>query len=151
MKRLALAVVLLLATLAAPSPAQARSAITVAYRADQVFATAVRFLRVDEDAAIVDKDAEAGYVIFTVERDGKTTRGALELIVADQDGRPQVTIAITLTDRPDYLEAVMLEHLRRKLRAELGEEAPAPPPRPRPAPVKPGAPPAAPADPKSAG
>lgn len=150
MKRLALAVVVLLATLTAPPPAQARTALTVAYRADAVFAAAVRFLRVDEDAAIVDKDADAGYVIFTIERDGKTTRGALELIAADRDGQPRVTIAITLTDRPDYLEAVMLEHLRRKLKAELGEEAPAPPPKPRAAPEKPAAP-AAPADPKSDG
>lgn len=124
--------------LAVPPAAEARTAKTFAYPADKVFAASVRFLRVDEDAAIVDKDADAGYVIFETVANGKTYRGALEVIAADKDGRPQVTIVITLTDRPDYLEATMLERLRRKLRAELGDEPPAPPPPPRPAPVKPG-------------
>jgi hypothetical protein len=137
-KRVALA--LLLALIAAPPVAEARSQLTFGYRADQVFAASVRFLRVDEDATIVDKDADAGYVIFSYRSEGKTFRGALEVVATEKDGRAQVTVAITLTDRPDYLEATMLERLRRKLRAELGDEPPAPPPRPRPAPAKPAEP-----------
>lgn len=128
---------LVLALTAAPPVALARSQLTFAYPVVKVFAASVRFLRVDENATIVEKDAESGYVIFEVEDAGKTYRGALELVATEKDGRPLVTVVITLTDRPDYLEAVMLERLRRKLRAELGDEPPAPPPKPRPAPVKP--------------
>lgn len=129
---------LVLALTAAPPIAEARSQLTFAYPVDKVFAASVRFLRVDEDATIVEKDAESGYVIFEVtDPAGKTYRGALELVSGDKDGRAVVTVVITLTDRPDYLEATMLERLRRKLRAELGDEPPAPPPKPRPGPVKP--------------
>jgi len=131
---------------AAPPRAEARTQLTFAYPADKIFAASVRFLRVDEDAAIVEKDADSGYVIFTVVSDGKAYRGALELVLTEKHGRPVVTVAITLTDRPDYLEATMLERLRRKLRAELGDEPSAPPPKPRPKPVKPAEPDAAPTE-----
>jgi hypothetical protein len=119
-------------TLAAGS-AGARSDKTVAYPAAKVFPTAVRFLRVDERVTILEKDADAGYVLFELEQDGKTFPGALELVVTESSGRPAVRLVLRIEDRPSYVESAMLERLERKLRAELGSEPP-PPPRPAPKP-----------------
>lgn len=128
----ALALALLLATAA---PAWARSQTVVTYPGDRVFAAAVRFVRVDLDAKLVDKDAEAGYVVFEYVDDGKAFRSSLEVIATDKG----VTIVCDIADRPDYLEQMLLDRLRRRLREDLGDE-------PRATPAKP----AKPADPKPA-
>jgi hypothetical protein len=109
---------------AAPAPAVAKSEKTVAYQVGKVFPAAVRFLRVDERVKIVEKDADAGYVIFELSEEGKTFPGALELIEAEDAGRPAVKLVLRIEDRPSYVEQAMLERLERKLRSELGSEPP---------------------------
>lgn len=104
--------------------ADARSEKTFAYPRDLAWPTAVRFLRVDEHLKIVEKDADAGYVLFELSDEGKIWRGSLEAIGAVVDGRPTVRFVITIEDRPSYLEGGMLTRLERKLRAELGTPAP---------------------------
>jgi hypothetical protein len=127
-----LAVLVVVAVLAGlTGPAAARADKTLAYRREQAWPTAVRFLVVDERARITDKDADAGYVIFELRDEGKTFRGALELAAVDQDGRPAVRFVLQVADRPSWVEIAMLTRLERKLRAELG--APTPPPAPTPA------------------
>lgn len=121
------------------SPADARADKTLAYRRDQAWPAAVRFLVVDEHARITEKDAEAGYVMFELREDKKTFRGALELAAVERDGRAAVTFVLQIEDRPSWVEASMLARLERKLRAELGAPAPAPSPRPA-DPPKPDAP-----------
>ncbi len=131
--------VLLAATLlvgGAP-PADARSEKSVTWELARVFPTAVRFLRVDEGVTIVEKDAEAGYVLFELSDEGKTFPGALELVSYERNGRPAVRIIIRIEDRPEYMEVGMLDRLERKLRDELGppprvEAKPAPKPAPKP-------------------
>jgi hypothetical protein len=120
-------------------PADARADKTLAYRRDQAWPAAVRFLVVDERARITDKDAEAGYVIFELREDKKTFRGSLELATVDKDGRTAVRFVLQIEDRPSWAETSMLARLERKLRAELG--APTPPPTPPPAPARPAEPP----------
>jgi hypothetical protein len=123
----ALSVVLL----AVPAVAAARSEKTVDYGAAKVWPTAVRFLRVDAGVKITEKDADAGYVMFELVDEGKTYAGSLELVVADDDGGPRCRVVIHINDRPSYMEAVMLDKLELKLRADHGT----PPPR-RPPPAK---------------
>ena len=117
--------------------ADARSEKTVGWTADKVFPTAVRFLRVDEGVTIVEKDAEAGYVMFELSDDGKTYPGALELVTLE-DGK--LRLVLRIEDRPDYMEIGMLDRLERKLTEELGpppkkpkKEAPKDPPKDAPA------------------
>lgn len=127
---------LVLALSLAPLAASARSERTVGYQADKVWPTAVRFLRVDEGAKITEKDADAGYVMFELVDEGKTYTGALELVIADDESGPRVTIVIRIEDRPSYLETAMLARLEKKIRSDLGS-APArrpPPVKPKPAP-----------------
>ncbi len=106
--------------------ADARSEKTLAYQRDEVWPTAVRFLVVDERVKVIEKDADAGYVMFELKDDGKLFRGSLEVMTVERDKRKSVRFVLQIEDRPDWLEIAMLTRLERKLRAELG--APAPPP-----------------------
>src|SRR5690242_709058 len=134
-----------LAVLAAASPAFARSERTLAYPRDQAWPAAVRFIRVDENLKIIDKDADAGYVLFELREDKQTFRGSIEVIDTKDEGRAAVRVVITLDDRPAWREIEMLDAFAKKLRDELGEPAPPPPPPPPkkedPAPPKKDAPP----------
>lgn len=110
----------------AASPAAARSEKTLGYQRDQVWPAAVRFLVVDEHLKVIEKDADAGYVLFEMKDDGKVFRGSLEVMTVVKDRRTLVRFVLQIEDRPDWLEIAMLTRLERKLRAELGTPAPAP-------------------------
>jgi hypothetical protein len=130
--RILLVLVVLCGALA-PLPAEARSEKTLAYQRADAWPAAVRFIRVDEKLKVVEKDADAGYVLFELKEDGKTFRGSLEVIDATKD---VVRFVIAIEDRPAWLEVEMLTRLERKLRAELGAPAPAPSPKKDPDPPK---------------
>jgi hypothetical protein len=112
--------------------ASARSEKALAYPREQAWPAAVRFLAVDERLKLVDKDADAGYVLFELRDEGKLFRGSLEVVAIVVEGRPLVRFVLTIEDRPSWLEVAMLRRLERKLRVELGSPAPAPAPRPPP-------------------
>lgn len=106
-------------------PALAQTERVFGYAAAKVYPAAVRFLRVDERLRLVEKDADAGYVLFELKEERKVFPGALELIPVDDEGGARVRVVLRIEDRPSYLEAAMLERFERKLRSELGS----PPPR----------------------
>lgn len=130
----ALALGLALAVPAA-GPAWARTDRVVVYAPAKVFPAAVRFLRLEAGATIVEKDAEAGYVMFELTEGGKTYPGSLELVATDSAGRPAAKLVMQIEGQPSYVEAVLLDKLERKLRAELGDPPPAPPTRDKQAPA----------------
>ena len=110
--------------------AWARSERQLAYEADRVWSTAVRFIRVDANCAILEKDAKEGYIIFEY-MDGKSAhRGALELVSVRRDNRTQVRFVMTIADQPSYIETMLLDRLERKLREEVGSPTPSPSPEP---------------------
>ncbi len=120
--------------------AWARSEKTLGYARDQAWPTAVRFLVVDERVKVTEKDADAGYVVFELRDEGKTFRGALEVMTVVRDGRSEVKFVLQIEDRPSWLEIAMLRRLEAKLHVELGSPAPAPSPapaKPAPAPAPP--------------
>jgi hypothetical protein len=128
MRRVVLAPLLasLLAMGIATGSAHARSEKTLAYPREPAWSAAVRFLRVNAGLKVIEKDAEAGYVIFEFKEEKKTFRGALEVIDVVKDGRKHVRFVMTIEDRPTWVEIELLTKLERKLRAELGPPAPAP-------------------------
>jgi DNA-binding transcriptional ArsR family regulator len=141
MRHLILAVSLLCA---AASAAGARTERKTGYTYEQAWPTAVRHLRVDEGFKIVDKDQDTGYVVFELKDDGKVFAGALEVVEHEEHGRKVVKLVMTITDRPDYMEAQVLDRMLMKLRQEHGDPPrPTPPSKKKPAPEKP-----APAKPK---
>lgn len=111
------------------SAADARSEKTLAYQREQAWPAAVRFLRIEAKLKIIEKDADAGFVIFEYREDNKTFRGSLEVIDIVKDGRKLVRFVIQIEDRPSWVEIEMLTKLERKLRSELGNPAPAPTPK----------------------
>ncbi len=131
MRRLVIALVLALAT-----PAFARSEKTLAYPRADAWPAAVRFIRVDLALKVLEKDADAGYVLFELNEDKRTFRGSLEVIDVVKDGRHLVRFVMQIEDRPTYVEIEMLDKLERKLRTELGSPAPAPTPKPKDEPKK---------------
>jgi hypothetical protein len=110
----------------AAGAASARSEKTLAYPRDQVWPTALRFLVVDEHLKVIEKDADAGYVLFELKDEGKVYRGSLEIMSVVRERRTSVRFVLQIEDRPDWIEVAMLTRLERKLRSELG--TPAPPP-----------------------
>ena len=126
MSRLLLAAVA--ATLALPTLAHAKAERTVKYEFAKVWPTAVRHLRVEEGHAIVDKDSETGYVMFTVKDEGKEFKGALELIRGkDTEGKPTVKLVLRIEDRPTYMESGILTRMVQKLEKERRDDPPPPP------------------------
>jgi len=106
--------------------AHARSEKVLAYPRDQAWPAAVRFIRVDERLKIIEKDADAGYVLFELREEGKIFRGSLEVVDTVKDVRHVVQFGLQIEDRPEWVEIELLNRLERKLRAELGAPAPAP-------------------------
>ena len=110
----------------APLVAEARSEKTLAYQRADAWPAAVRFIRVDAHLKVIEKDADAGYLLFEFKEEKKTFRGSLEVIDVVKDGRHLVRFVIQIEDRPAWLEIEMLNKLEQKLRAELGAPAPQP-------------------------
>ena len=126
-------------TLLGGAAVQARTSNVVPYPVADVWPTAIRFLRVDRDYTIKEKDETAGYVIFDVVENKKTYRATLELVAAtDREGRSGTQLVATLGDLPRHFEVALLDKLAAKLRDERGPPTPEPPKRPAPAPTPPG-------------
>jgi hypothetical protein len=122
------ALTLLLALLALPAPGWARSLETVPYPITSVWPAAVRFLRVDRDFPIREKDESAGYVLFDFTDGPRPCKASLELIrVTDPEGRDATRLVVTIPDLPKRYEKMLLDRLAAKLRDDQGP--PAPPPR----------------------
>lgn len=109
-----------------PAVATARSTATLSYASSDVWAAAVRFLRVDRSLPIREKDEAAGYVLFDYNDAGKAYKGALELVpFTDEEGRVTTQVSLTIAGLPRRYEGALLEGLAAKIREERG-----PPPTP---------------------
>jgi len=115
-----------------------------------VWPTAVRYLRVDRGYAIVDKDPEAGFILFEFPIESPSCgscedrkgSGSIELFATtDASGRPSSHIEVTTEGGVVYLPHAILDGLQAKLRDERGPPPP-PPTKPKTPPGKPGQPPA---------
>lgn len=135
-KALLLTSLLAVAAIAAASPALARLEATSGYTKSQTYNCVLRFLRVDLGYKIVEKDAEAAYVLFHYPQPGQKTpgNGALEVIETPTG----VKLVVQLPKLPAYHETVLRDGLLRKLRDEYGPPpSKVPPPAKNPPPAKP--------------
>ena len=118
-----------------PPPAEARSVGTVPYPIADVWPSAVRFLRIDRNCVIREKDEAAGYILFDYPEGQKLHKGSLELIrTGDADGRDITRVAASLPDLPHYIEQLLIDKLSTRLREDHGSPAPPPPRKPAPEP-----------------
>ena len=119
---------------------------TLSYPLEQVWPTTLRYLKVDRGYTLVDRDAEAGFILFDipVRRPGATeeqvAHGSIEMFATtDMAGRAAVKVAVKTDSGPSHLPHAIAEGLATKLRTERG--APVAPPAPSPAPPTPPTPP----------
>ncbi len=147
-RRASFLAVLIGAAVVAPSPdARARASTSalpagtrisqkrvLPYPVDQVWGTAIRYLRVDRDYAIVDRDPETGYIVFEIPLGSERTgRGALEAFTTtDPSGRVSTQVQVSTEAGPTHLPHTLLDGIAKKLRTERGQAPPPPsaPPRP---------------------
>lgn len=107
----------------------------LAYPMEFVWPTAMRFLRVDRGYTIVDRDPEAGFILFDfpIGPEDRVGRGSVEIFATkDASGRTAASVQITTDGGPVHLPHALLDGLAEKLRRERGQ--PAAPPRPEPPP-----------------
>lgn len=105
----------------------------LAYPMEFVWPTAMRFLRVDRGYTIVDRDPEAGFILFDfpIGPDDRVGRGSVEVFATkDASGRLAASVQITTDGGPIHLPHALLDGLADKLRRERGQ--PAAPPRAEP-------------------
>jgi hypothetical protein len=113
----------------AATPAHARSSIVVPYPSADVWPAAIRFLRVDRNYRVREKDQPSGYVLFDLPENKRTYRAALEMVkTTDDEGRASTQITCTITELPRRYESTLLDQLA----AKVGEERGPPPPAPKP-------------------
>ncbi|MBL4683854.1 MAG: hypothetical protein JKY37_04635, partial [Nannocystaceae bacterium] len=83
---------------------------TLSYPLAQVWPTTLRYLRVDRGYTLVDRDAEAGYVLFDFplgrpgDAEGGVARGSIEMFsTEDMSGRPSVHVQVSTDAGPSHL------------------------------------------------
>jgi hypothetical protein len=112
--------------LALPAVSAARTDRELTYRENEIWHSAIRFLRVDSGFKILEKDKDAGYVLFQY-KDGATAYTAsLEMVATTHDNKLFVRTRIQIENLPRYVEAVLIDRFIRKLKDEYGDP---PPPR----------------------
>ncbi|MEB2311550.1 MAG: hypothetical protein OZ921_03710 [Sorangiineae bacterium] len=105
------------------------------YSRAQTFNAALRYVRVDLGYEVVEKDADAGYLLFKYAQPGRktATEGAFEIVQV----KDTVKVYVQLPKMPEYHEVVLRDGLLRKLRDEYGAPPAKRPATPKPAPAPP--------------
>jgi len=125
--------VLILAGLLFGLDAEARTSGTVSYSTADVWPSALRFLRIDRNCVIREKDEAAGYILFDYPDGRKLYKGSLELVrTSDSESRDITRVVISLPDLPRHFEQLLIDKLSAKLREDLGSPVLPPPRKPEP-------------------
>ncbi len=110
--------------------ASARISFVSQYSLAQTYSAALRMLRVDMGLKVIERDAEAAYVLFeykSTESAARVTSGSIQMV-----NQPSgVLVVVQLPQMPQYHEDVMGNALKRKLLHDYGDplpRAPAPSP-----------------------
>jgi hypothetical protein len=120
MRRGATAALLSLATtLSVASPAHARAEARSRYTKEQTYHGALRYLRVDLDCEVTERDENAAYLIFRYQLPGRKTftNGTIEIVETPK----AVRVFVQLPKLPQYHEQVLKDGLMKKLGDDYGE------------------------------
>lgn len=122
---LALCVGLSFAGLIALPDATARASFESPYSLEQTYSTALRYVRIDRNYKVTEKDPNAAYVLFDYrDPQGAESQGAIEMVPSAQT----IKVVVQLPKMPRYHEQMLADGLAKKLRDELGTPAPRPAP-----------------------
>jgi hypothetical protein len=108
--------------------AWARVEASTEYSKAQTFSAALRFLRVDRGYEVLEKDADAAYLLFRypLPGQGQSATGSVEVV----ETTAGVKVYVRLPRLPAYQEAVLRDGLLHKLRDDYGAPPPKPPAKP---------------------
>ena len=97
------------------------------YAFDQVWKTTIRALRIDLKVEITEKDMDSGYVLFEMTHEKKIYQGSAEIIERPPEYQSyDVTLIIDIPKRATYIESMIAEKIKTRLREDYGL-APSPP------------------------
>lgn len=96
----------------------ARTEETTGYTKTQAYNGALRFLRVEQDLEVTEKDADLGYMLFEYPTgmDDDTTTGSVEVIERDNE----VLVVVQISELPAHHESRLASALLKKLEADYG-------------------------------
>jgi len=124
MKRAVFAIVVGV-VLALPAIGSARTDRELTYRESAIWQAAIRFLRVDSGFKILEKDKDAGYLLFEYKDGGSSYTASFEMISAVRGNKLFVRARLQIESQPRYVEAVLIDRFIRKLKDEYGDPPPA--------------------------
>jgi hypothetical protein len=111
-----------------PAPVAASMALIenrrlLSYPFEQVWPTAIRYLRIDRGYKVTDRDEEAGYMLFEFPVEGgRVGNGSVEMFATeDAAGRPSVSVSVNTGAGPVHLPNTILDGIAAKVRAERGQ------------------------------
>ena len=107
-----------------PASASARRTDAHAYRFGQVWSSAIRLLAVDFRFPMRDRDRDIGYLLFDYTHQGRSYPGSMELVPFEAGGQSQVRVTLNIPAMPAYIERMVLDRLKRKLREDHGSPLP---------------------------
>jgi hypothetical protein len=112
--------------IACAAPGFARAEVSKSYNLgfEKLFSVSCRYIRIDQGGQLVEKDPEAGFVIFLwrKDKDSQEVRGTLEFVrQSEAADKPKVDLKLKLENAPKYLETYFLDGLQKKIRAEYGD------------------------------
>lgn len=106
------------ALLAWTAVSSARTEETTGYTKSQAYNGALRFLRVEQEFQVIEKDADLGYMLFEYPTgtDDDTTTGSVEVIERDEE----VLVVVQISELPAHHESRLASALLKKLEADYG-------------------------------
>lgn len=107
----------LVCTLAWAGLAVGRTTERTGYSKSQTINCAIRYLRVDSELTITERDLELGYLLFEYPTgSGQTTPGSIEVVERDEGAY----VIVQLPKLPQYHESRLIRGLVSKLRSDYG-------------------------------
>ncbi len=125
MKQVTCMAIILSLSLSFATAATAKTQRELTYRYNQIWSTALRFLRVDNSFPVLEKDKRAGYILFEYRDRGRSFQSSLEIVPAVLKGKHIIRTRLRIMTMPTYVEVVLIDKLLRKLRDEYGDPPPA--------------------------
>lgn len=108
------------ASLLSASGANARTTANAAYTLTQAYSAALRYLRVDLDLEVTEKDPDAAYLLFEY-RPANDPKRAVPASIELVSSQGVVRMVVNVSKLPAYHEQWLRDGLLRKLKDDYGD------------------------------
>jgi hypothetical protein len=103
------------------TPLGAKTNRDFTYGINQLWNTAVRFIRVDMGFTVLEKDKKAGYLLFEYKDTFRACNASLEFVPIVRENRALTSVKLNIPAMPTYVETVLFDKFLGKLREEYGD------------------------------